>query len=171
MKLVLFILIFPGVSYGIMTPGDTICNATHNTSQCTVTLGGNIYIQVMNNSTGYRLHLKKLLPNGDSEVFTVKRGTVRISNAFKNRTEVFVNNGTFKIQNVQREDAGQYTGEIYDTNGVFLWKLHVKLDVKENYWPIVVIVSGSVAALLIVMVMSFCICKKVRTRKQSGSGV
>lgn len=113
-----------------MTPGDTICNATHNTSQCTVTLGGNIYIQVMNNSTGYRLHLKKLLPNGDNEVFTVKRGTVRISNAFKNRTEVFVNNGTFKIQNVQREDAGQYTGEIYDTNGVFLWKLHVKLDVK-----------------------------------------
>uniref|UniRef100_A0AAQ5XGB8 Immunoglobulin V-set domain-containing protein n=1 Tax=Amphiprion ocellaris TaxID=80972 RepID=A0AAQ5XGB8_AMPOC len=81
------------------------------TSPCSAVLGGSVYIQVMTNASGYQLRCKKTLPSGSITVFNVRREKVTIQDEFKNRTEFFINNGTLKITNVERNDSGQYSIE------------------------------------------------------------
>lgn len=170
MKLVISLLL-PVLSYGLLTPGDTFCDARHNTSECIVTYGGNVYLQVINNATSHRLYCKKQVPSGLSDVFTVKKGSVKIQDELRNRTEMYLKNGTFKVLNVQWEDAGQYNVDIYDENGSRLKTLQITLEVKANHRPVIVMVSAAVGALLLVILISFCIYRKVKLRKQKGAAI
>lgn len=152
---------------------DTICNATQNTSLCSATLGGSVYIQVMPNASGHLLRCRKQLTTGPINVFSVKKDKVTIQEPFKNRTEFFINNGTLRISNVVGNDSGQYTVEVFDPDGVLLRKTMVILDVQENKWNILIPVYCGVGALLIVVVVVVvccCVCQKVRRRKKSTSG-
>lgn len=164
--MMLFVVIFmlmPGLNYGFLIPGDTICKVIGDTT-CTVTLGRNIFIQVMTNTTGFRIQFSK----GSKEMFDIKSGTLRVlEDAFRDRTEPFMHNGTIKIQNVQWEHAGQYKVEIHKS-GVNVMTAQVTLEVKANPWPIVVFTGASVGAFLVVVLITCCICRKVKTRKRKA---
>uniref|UniRef100_A0A3B4AX37 Immunoglobulin subtype domain-containing protein n=1 Tax=Periophthalmus magnuspinnatus TaxID=409849 RepID=A0A3B4AX37_9GOBI len=112
---------FPFIA-GFLKPSDTMCKLIDTTeSTCSVTHGGNVFLQVMSSASDHRLQFKKQLSSGSKEVFTIKERTLKIrEDSFKNRTEAFMDNGTIKIQNVQWEDVGKYKVEIYDTNGANL---------------------------------------------------
>lgn len=160
--LVTFMLL-PALNCGFLMPSDTTCNAMNN-STCTVTVGGNVNLQIMNNASGYRIQFSK----GSQEMFKIKKGTLMIQeNTFRNRTKVLMDDRTTEIiiQNVQREDEGLYKVEIYYSNGRYLKTVLVTLEVKGNPWPIVVIACASVGAFLIIALVACCICRKVKRRK------
>lgn len=100
---------------------------------CSVTLGATLYIQIMKNASGHRVKFKKHLPTESVSVFSLKREEVTIQEPYKNRTEFFISNGTLKITHVERNDAGQYSIEIFNTNGVFVQNINVTLDVQGKY--------------------------------------
>ncbi|XP_055015179.1 uncharacterized protein LOC110160675 isoform X2 [Boleophthalmus pectinirostris] len=173
MKMILAILVLlPGLSYGFLKPSDTMCKATETKSTCSVMLGGNIFLQVMSNASTYRIQFKKQLPSGSKEVLAIKKERLLIrEDSFSNRTEAFINNGTIKIQNLQWEDAGKYKVEIYDTKGSNVKTVEMTLEVKANLWPIVVIAGSSVGAFLVLVLISVCIYRKVKTNKQPGTAI
>lgn len=170
MEHVLILLVtLAGVTHAFFPAPEIKCNATHNTSLCSVTLGGSVYIQVMTNASGHHLRCKKELPTGSINVFTLKKEKVTIQEPLRNRTQFFINNGTLKISNVERNDSGQYSIEVFDANGVLVKNIHIKLDVQENILPILILVCSAVGALLIVMLISCCFYCKMRRHKKSGS--
>lgn len=174
MEPVLILVMLAGVSHAFLPAADTICNATQNTSLCSATLGGSVYIQVMPNASGHLLRCRKQLTTGPINVFSVKKDKVTIQEPFKNRTEFFINNGTLRISNVVGNDSGQYTVDVFDPDGVLLRKTMVILDVQENKWNILIPVCYGVGALLIVVVVVVCccccVCRRMRRRKKSTSG-
>lgn len=161
-----------GVTHAFSPAAETKCDAIHNASLCSATLGGSVYIQVMVNASGLLLICKKQLPTGYVQVFTLKKETVTIQEALKNRTEFFIHNGTLKITNVEKNDSGQYNIVVYNPNGILMKNISFKLDVQENVFPISIwiIVFSAVAALVMVVMISSCICWGVRRCKKSASG-
>lgn len=89
-----------------------------------------MYVQVMTNASGHQVWCKKQLPTGPVHMFSLKKGKVTMQEAFRNRTEFFIHNGTLKITNIERNDAGQYNVEAYDPNGVRVKNINVTLDVQ-----------------------------------------
>ncbi len=64
------------------------------------------------------------------KVFSLKREKVKIEEAFENRAEFFINNGTLKITNVEKNDSGQYNVDVFDSEASFLKNIYINLDVK-----------------------------------------
>lgn len=130
------ILLFPSA----VSPGaETKCiisndnNSPSSKYSCSVTLCSTVYIQMMKDASGYRVKFKKQLPTESVNVFSLKREEVTIQDPYKNRTEFFISNGTLKITHVERNDSGQYSVEIFNTNGVFVKHINVTLDVQGKY--------------------------------------
>lgn len=171
-QVLILLVMLSGVTHAFWTVAETKCDATHNTSQCSATLGGSVYIQVMNNASFYQLRCKKQLPTGPVHVFSVKKDKVTIQEPFTNRTEFFISNRTLKISNVERDDAGQYSVEVFDQNGVLVKNININLEVKENISPTEIVAYSAVGVALIVgvVVVIFCCVCCVRRRKKSGSG-
>ncbi|XP_077434327.1 uncharacterized protein LOC144059249 isoform X1 [Vanacampus margaritifer] len=167
---VILLLLFSGTANAFLPPGDSKCNGTLENSHCSVTLGGSVYIQVMLDVSGHQLRCKKVLPSGTMVVFTMKKEKPVIQEAFRNRTEFFMNNGTLKISSVERTDSGQYILEVFDLNGRSVKTITVELDVQENRFSILIPVCSALAALLVIVALSCCVYKKTRQNKRSGSG-
>lgn len=123
-------------SIAFLPAAETKCNAKHNTSVCSVTPGGSVSIQLMTNASGHQLRCKKQLSPVALNVFSLKRDKVTVYEPFRNRTEFFINSGTLKINNVERNDSGLYTTEVFDPNGVLLRKINVTLDVQGKWFKI-----------------------------------
>ncbi|XP_061690684.1 uncharacterized protein LOC133508531 [Syngnathoides biaculeatus] len=166
---VILLLLIGGPAHAFLTPGESKCNGTMENSHCSVTLGGSISIQVILDVSGLQLRCKKMLPSGPIVVFTVKKEKPMIQEAFRNRTEFFINNGTLKISSIERTDSGQYIVEVFDRNGQLVKTATVELDVLENHFSIIIPVCAALAALLVIVVVSCCVYKKRRRNKRSGS--
>ncbi|XP_026186288.1 uncharacterized protein LOC113144438 [Mastacembelus armatus] len=168
---VILLLMFAGVTHAVFSVADVKCNATQNTSQCSVTHGGSVYIQVMTSVSGYIVICNKKSPVGSVTVFKTKNGNVTIGDGFRNRTEFFIKNGTLKITNVEMSDSGQYTIELYDSNGLHVRKAIVQLDVqKKAPLMLILIIVGSVVGILLILVLLFvCICRKAKKKKSGRS--
>ncbi|XP_057706623.1 uncharacterized protein si:zfos-741a10.3 [Corythoichthys intestinalis] len=165
----ILLLLFGGTAYAFLPPGDSICNGNQEKSHCSVTLGGSVYIQVMPNVSGHRLNCKKLLPSGPILVFAVKKEKLVIQKDFRSRTQFFINNGTLKISSVEKIDSGKYTVEVFDSSGHCVKIIEVELDVQENRFSILIPVCSALAALLVIVVLSCCVYKKMRCNRKSGS--
>ncbi|CAL1613288.1 unnamed protein product [Knipowitschia caucasica] len=166
LRVLSILVLFPELIYGFLRPSDTMCKFLDTDSTCSVTHGGDLYLQVMANASDHRLELFR----GSKKVLIIRRETVKIlEEAFRNRTEAFRNNGTIKIQNVQWEDAGKYKVDVYDKDGIHLKKVEVMLEVKANPWPVVVYAGASVGAFLLVVLVSVCIYRKSKAHKQPGA--
>lgn len=111
---------------------ETKCDATSNTSVlCQVHLGGTVYIQMMNNASRHQLRCKKYLPTGTISVFSLKKEKVTIEEPFRNKTtEFFINNGTLKITNVEKNHSGRYNLEVFDPRGIQVKNIDINLDVQ-----------------------------------------
>ncbi|CAI5652013.1 unnamed protein product [Oreochromis niloticus] len=83
---------------------ETTCDLRTSTCPCSPFLEGTVYIQVMNDARGCEMKCLKVLPK----------------------------NGTLKITNVRRNDSGQYSIEVFNSNGVQEKNIHFTLDVKDN---------------------------------------
>ncbi|TKS72406.1 Hemicentin-2 Precursor [Collichthys lucidus] len=133
MEQVLFLLVtLAGVTHAFLPAAETKCDATSNTSVlCQVHLGGTVYIQMMNNASHHQLRFKKHLPTGTISVFSLKKEKVTIEEPFRNKTtQFFINNGTLKITNVEKNHSGRYNLEVYDPRGMRVKNIDIKLDVQ-----------------------------------------
>lgn len=166
MEHVLLLMLLAGVGHALFPAAETKCNATHESSLCSASLGGTVYMQMMTNASGLRLECKKHLPTGSTKVFSLKKGNVTIQESLRNRTKFFINNGTLKISHVEKEDSGQYKVDIFDLNGVLLRKIEVKLDVQENYYYILVSACSAAGVLLIAVILC-CVCQRARRKKKA----
>ena len=63
-------------------------------------------------------------------MFSLKKDKVTIQDAFSDRMQFFINNGTLKFTKVSRNDSGQYSVEVYDPNGLRVRDIQIKLDVQ-----------------------------------------
>lgn len=89
---------------------------------------------MMNNASGHQVKFKKQSPlTKSTSVFFLKKDTVNIQEVYKGRVEVFIGNGTMKIMQVQRNDSGQYSIEIFLPNGMLFKKSQLILDVRGKY--------------------------------------
>lgn len=108
---------------------EQMCNATLQSSLCSLTTGGCVYIQTRIVARDHQLWFKKDVPESVT-VFSVKKDRVKIQDAYKNRSEYFISNGTLKLTNVEREDSGQYRTEIYDPNGFLVEHMNLTMVVQ-----------------------------------------
>lgn len=160
-----------GVTHGFFPVAETKCDAIHNASLCSATLGGSVYIQVMTNASGHLLQCKKLLTTGSVKVFSLKKEKVKIEEAFRNRTEFFIYSGTLKIANVEKNDSGQYKVDVFDAEAVLLKSIYINLNVQENTWLTWILVCVLPCVALIVLVgIICCVCRRKCRVKKSGSG-
>ncbi|XP_035524582.1 uncharacterized protein si:zfos-741a10.3 [Morone saxatilis] len=165
-QFIILLVILAGVT---SNAAETTCNAMHNTSQCTVTLGGSVYIQIVTNASGYKVHCKKQLPTANVTVLYMNKDKVKIQGPLTDRAEFFINNGTLKITNVERNDSGLYILEVFNSDGVRVKNSHMILDFQESDFPLFMYICIGVGALIIVViVVSVCcfVCKKVRRDKK-----
>ncbi|XP_019222113.1 uncharacterized protein LOC106098197 isoform X1 [Oreochromis niloticus] len=116
----------------LVTGDETTCDLRTNTCPCSPILEGTVYIQVMNDVSGREMKCLKVLPRGNITVFNLKKGKIMIDKEFSNRITFIIKNGTFKITNVKRNDSGQYSIEVFNSNGVQEKNIHFTLDVKDS---------------------------------------
>lgn len=86
---------------------------------------------MMANASGHRLRLEKLLPNG-SMVFILRKERVTIHEELRNRSEFFINNGTFKLAHVELSDEGQYKVDIHTPDGSLMTSKTLELQVVQG---------------------------------------
>ncbi|XP_029368781.1 uncharacterized protein LOC115050158 [Echeneis naucrates] len=127
---------------------ETKRHGSQNTSLYSVALGESVYIQVLASASGHQVRCKKQTPSGLMDVFALKNEKLKISEAFRDRAEFFINNGTFKMTNVERNDSGLYIIEAFDPTGISVRKLDIQLDVQEDTSFVVTPFSVQVEALL-----------------------
>eukprot|EP00063_Salmo_salar_P065918 XP_014040753.1 PREDICTED: uncharacterized protein LOC106593898 [Salmo salar] len=141
-------------SYGM----ETSCNATQNMS-CYGALGGTVYLQLMNDATGSELTLTKDPTGANSKIFKMKKNNVTYI-LIKARSEFFINNGTFKINNTERSDSAKYCLEIHNSEGRYLETRGVQLIIGGgSYGPVI----GSLVAVVLVLAVVvgvYCIRKR-----------
>lgn len=92
---------------------ETHCDGRQNGTQCYGALGGTVVLQLVDSAS----EIYKL-------VWSKKRGTVlvlskgtTVYNVIATRSVFTPSDGTFRINNLSRTDAGEYTLEIFDSNG------------------------------------------------------
>ncbi|XP_077589492.1 uncharacterized protein LOC144207727 [Stigmatopora nigra] len=165
----LLFLLVGGSAHALLPSGESVCNGTHEKSGFSVTLGAGLSIRVMANASGHRVQCKKVHPGQPLLVFTVKREKVMMEEAFGNRVNFFVANGTLSFSRVEKTDSGRYILEIFNSIGCSVKKLAVELDVWESHFSLLIPLCSALAALLVMVVLSCCLCRKRRRSGRSGS--
>ncbi|XP_030596009.1 uncharacterized protein LOC115787440 isoform X2 [Archocentrus centrarchus] len=92
---------------------ETYCDGRQDGSQCYGALGGTVDIQLMDSSSEiFRYQLMK-----DSfKILNVRNNKVLL-HVTERRFPFFPSNGTFRINNLSRTDAGNYTLQTFDSEG------------------------------------------------------
>lgn len=89
----------------------------------------------MDNATGYVLAFSKNLPGKDVKVFIVKEGKVKIRQEYRNRTEFSIRTGTLLLMDVERNDTGQYTLDVFTPppKPLYVERLSFTLKIKGKF--------------------------------------
>lgn len=96
------------VSHGVET-----CDGRQNGSQCYGALGGTVVLQLMDSAS--EIFKYQLLSN--RTVLLAGRKNQIVSNLIEDRSSFTPSNGTFRINKLSWTDGGEYTLEIFDSNG------------------------------------------------------
>ncbi|XP_042349811.1 uncharacterized protein LOC121948477 [Plectropomus leopardus] len=99
-----------GVSHGV----ETSCDGRYDGAQCYGALGGTLVLQLMDSTS--EIHRYQLTKQ-TTRMLTWKNNQILL-NAFRNRSSFTPSNGTFQINDLSRNDEGQYKLEISKSNGV-----------------------------------------------------
>ncbi|XP_030595903.1 T-cell surface antigen CD2 isoform X2 [Archocentrus centrarchus] len=102
------LLVLFGVSHGV----ETHCDGRQNRTQCYGALGGSVDIQLIDSSA--EIPKYDLLKNS-LRILDVRNNKV-ILNTIKH-SSVFPSNGTFRINNLSRNDSDEYTLQTFDSDG------------------------------------------------------
>ncbi|XP_039453977.1 uncharacterized protein LOC120432816 [Oreochromis aureus] len=133
MELFFLIVLLAGGTQALIPVDVTTCDLRTNTCPCSPLLEGTVYIQVMTDASGHDLKCLKVLPKVNITVFSLKKETVTMTDKeFNNRLMFIIKNGTLKITNLRKEDSGQYSIEVFNSNGVREKNIYFTLDVKDS---------------------------------------
>ncbi|KAM6923977.1 hepatic and glial cell adhesion molecule-like [Xenentodon cancila] len=117
------------------TGGETHCDGRQDGVQCFGALGGTLVLQLMDNDTEInRYQWKK-----EETVILHGRKNKIIHNTLENRSVFIPSNGTFLINNLIRTDSGQYTLNIFGSDGR-----------KTGYKTLQLVVEAPVSSVLLV---------------------
>ncbi|XP_055368436.1 T-cell surface antigen CD2-like [Betta splendens] len=102
-------LLLLGVSQGV----ETNCDGRQNGAQCYGALGGTVYVQLMDRASDvHRYQWTK-----DNKTILDGRKDQILTNLTDQRYFFTPSNGTFRINNLSRNDSGEYQLETYDSEG------------------------------------------------------
>ncbi|XP_061582013.1 hemicentin-1-like [Cololabis saira] len=93
--------------------GETYCDGRQDGVQCFGALGGTVVLQLMDNTSEIPRYqwIKE-----ETIILNGKKNTI-ITNTMETRSVFIPSNGTFLINNLIRTDGGQYTLEVFDSEG------------------------------------------------------
>ncbi|XP_025767839.1 uncharacterized protein si:zfos-741a10.3 [Oreochromis niloticus] len=169
MEQFLIIVLVAGGIHAHVSVDETTCDLRTNT--CSPLLEGTVYIQVMTDASGRELKCLKVLPKGNITVFNIKKEKITTDKEFNNRLTFIIKNGTLKISNLRRDDSGQYSIEVFNSNGIqeknVLFTLDVKDDGKIKVAGILPLMGGVLSALIIFLVV--CVTVIFAWRKKQNN--
>ncbi|XP_016113361.1 uncharacterized protein [Sinocyclocheilus grahami] len=125
----------------------------NQTNPCYAALGHKLSLQMLNDTSEYDLKIiKRINSTHDGPACRVKNDTMRTSECdlYNNRPEVTIINGTLIINRVIRADSGNYTIKLESSDGT---ETSRDLQVIVEDHPVALIVLGSLAVILIVLVI------------------
>ncbi|KAM6923692.1 hepatic and glial cell adhesion molecule-like isoform 2-T2 [Xenentodon cancila] len=106
--------------------GETHCDGRQDGVQCFGALGGTLVLQLMDNASEiHRYQWKK-----EETIILHGRKNKIITNKLDSRSVFIPSNGTFLINNLIRNDTGQYTLEVVDSDGQTTGKQTLQLVVE-----------------------------------------
>ncbi|XP_030595628.1 uncharacterized protein LOC115787185 [Archocentrus centrarchus] len=103
------LLVLFGVSHGV----EIHCDGRQDGAHCYGSLGGTADIQL----TGSTSEITRYQLTKNSLKILLVRNNELISNIIEHRSLFIPNNGTFRINNLSRNDGGNYTLENFDSDG------------------------------------------------------
>ncbi|XP_030594411.1 hepatocyte cell adhesion molecule-like [Archocentrus centrarchus] len=122
MEAVVGLLMLFGVSHGV----ETYCDGRKNGAHCCRALGGTVDIQLMKSTSEiFRFQLLK----NELSVLTVRNNTIA-SNMRHEKFLFIPSNGTFRINNLSRNDSGNYSFETFDSDGTSTGKRTLQLIIQ-----------------------------------------
>ncbi|KAK2849194.1 hypothetical protein Q5P01_009028 [Channa striata] len=111
-----------GVSSGV----ETYCDGRQNGAQCYGALGGTVVLQLMENTSEiYRFQWIK-----NNTLIITWRNNAFIENRIQDRSLFTPSNGTLRINNLSRNDGGEYKLEIHDSNGLKLSPRYLQFSIQ-----------------------------------------
>ncbi|XP_026214031.1 carcinoembryonic antigen-related cell adhesion molecule 7-like [Anabas testudineus] len=106
----LMVVVLLGVSHGI----ETYCDGRKNGTQCYEALGGTLVLQLMDDATKINnFNWRK----NQANVLRYRSNNSKIILSEENRFFFTPSNGTLRINNLRRNDGGEYTLSIISENG------------------------------------------------------
>ncbi|XP_026048455.1 uncharacterized protein LOC113036343 isoform X4 [Astatotilapia calliptera] len=124
-------VILLGVSHGV----ETYCDDRQDGAQCYGALGGTVDIQLMDSSS--EISTYGLFKNS-LKILAVLNNKI-ISNTIVHRSSFFPSNGTFRINNLSRNDSGDYTLRTFDSDGK-----------SSGEWTLQLFIQAPVSSVLLV---------------------
>ncbi|KAL7395773.1 hypothetical protein ABVT39_022982 [Epinephelus coioides] len=103
------LLMILGVSHG----EETYCDGRQDGAQCYGALGGTVVLQLMDSAS----EIFRYQWSNKTTVILYGRKNQIVSNEIENRSSFTPSDGTFRISKLSRSDEGEYTLEIYDSDG------------------------------------------------------
>uniref|UniRef100_UPI0037E9A4DC uncharacterized protein n=1 Tax=Semicossyphus pulcher TaxID=241346 RepID=UPI0037E9A4DC len=162
MEAVLGLLLLLGASHGV----ETFCDGRQDGAQCYGALGGGVDVQLMDSTSEiFRYQWKK----GSTSILHGRKNRI-VSNLIESRSSFTPSNGTFRINDLSRNDSGEYTLEIYDDSGTNPVKRTLQLTIQEVQ-SYLLIMAGVLSALVILLVVGLAIVwagKKKRNKPKEG---
>ncbi|XP_049898211.1 pregnancy-specific glycoprotein 22 isoform X3 [Epinephelus moara] len=92
---------------------ETSCDGRQDGAQCYGALGGTVVLRLMDSAS------EKSIYRWSNKTTTILNGRKNqiMSNRIENRSSFTPSDGTFRVSKLSRSDEGEYTLEIYDSNG------------------------------------------------------
>ncbi|KAM9513559.1 uncharacterized protein ACWYII_046958 [Salvelinus alpinus] len=111
------LVMLAAVSRGMETP----CDATLDGAQCYGALGGTVFLQLINVASGVPDILLKTESNDAAKMMLKVRNKpseiVKFHKSIETRAHFFINNGTFRIDNTERNDSAEYRLDTFNSDG------------------------------------------------------
>ncbi|XP_034740397.1 uncharacterized protein LOC117952313 isoform X8 [Etheostoma cragini] len=159
------LLMLLGVSHGV----ETYCDGRQDGAQCYGALGGTVVLQLMDNASEifrYTWSIKPTNKTTKTNTTTILHGrkNVTVSNLIANRSIFTPSNGTFRINNLNWTDGGEYELLTFDSDGKESEQRTLQLTI-QDYLLIMAGVLVALVILLVVGVAVVCAQKKKRSNK------
>lgn len=113
---------------------ETYCEGRQNGTHCYGALEGTVDIQLMDGTLEIpRYQLLKQINEFYSLRILFGRNNTVFSNIIEHRAFFVSSHGTFRINNLKRNDSGKYTLETFDSEGNMLEEQTLQLFIEGNF--------------------------------------
>ncbi|CDQ71459.1 unnamed protein product [Oncorhynchus mykiss] len=124
------LVMLAAVSHGMETP----CDVTLDGAQCYGTLGGTVFLQLIHVVSGVPDISLKTKSNDAAKIILQIRNKphkiVKIHKSIETRAHFFINNGTFRIDNTERNDSAEYRLDTFNADGEALGTRKLQLFIE-----------------------------------------